>query len=130
MQCDRSGRWLRNRKKTQKVPTSLIWTTVKCNQQSIGTSLFYLPLIKIVLFVWGISSNSRIFHSFGYVIIAGKGFRILTYTRHLWSLSSEGSCACHTYCNTGHPFIMELSRPVFTTKVCRKLSTFRMGVNT
>ena len=23
-----------------------------------------------------------------------------------WPLSSEGSLACHTYCDTGHPFIM------------------------
>ena len=29
--------------------------------------------------------------------------------RHLWPLSSEGSIACHTYCDTGHPFIMVIS---------------------
>ena len=55
---------------------------------------------------------------------------------HSWPLSSEGSLACHTYCDTGHPFILvisedpvtlapiverlavKLSLPVFTTKVC------------
>ena len=30
----------------------------------------------------------------------------VTYTRHTWPLSSEGSLACHTYGYTGHPFIM------------------------
>ena len=25
------------------------------------------------------------------------------YTRHSWSLNSEGSFACHIYCDTGHP---------------------------
>ena len=30
-------------------------------------------------------------------------------TRHSWSLSSEGSLPCHTYTDTGHPFIMVIS---------------------
>ena len=44
-------------------------------------------------------------------------------------LSSEGSLACHTFCDTGHPFIMVISvdpchsnhksLPVIETKVCR-----------
>ena len=33
----------------------------------------------------------------------------LTYARHFWPLSSEGSSACHTYCDKGHPFIMVIS---------------------
>ena len=33
----------------------------------------------------------------------------LTYTRHSRQLSSEGSLACHTYCDTWHPFIMVIS---------------------
>ena len=39
----------------------------------------------------------------------GEEMQILTYARHLWSLSSEGSLACHTYCDTEHPFIMVIS---------------------
>ena len=35
--------------------------------------------------------------------------QILTYARHLWPLSSEGSILCYTYCDTGHPFIMVIS---------------------
>ena len=46
------------------------------------------------------------FHSFGDVTIACEGMQILTYARRFWLLSSEGSLACHTYCNTRHPFIM------------------------
>ena len=38
-----------------------------------------------------------------------KGCKILTYARHSWLLSSEGSLACHTHCDTGLPFIMVIS---------------------
>ena len=50
----------------------------------------------------GFSSHSRIFHSYGDVIIANEGLQILTYARHscIWPLRSEGSLACHT-CDTG-----------------------------
>ena len=40
----------------------------------------------------------------------GERLQILTFPRHSWSLSSEGSLACHTYCDTGHPFIMVISK--------------------
>ena len=40
---------------------------------------------------------------------AVSGPTSLTYTRHLWPLSSEGYLACHTYCDKGHPFIMVIS---------------------
>ena len=40
-------------------------------------------------------SHSRIFHSYGDVTITTEGLLILTYTRHSWQLSSEGSLACH-----------------------------------
>ena len=39
----------------------------------------------------------------------GEKLQILTYTRHLWALSIEDSLACHTYCDTGHLFIMVIS---------------------
>ena len=35
-----------------------------------------------------------------------KECKILTYTRHSWSLSNDVSLACHAYCDTGHPFMM------------------------
>ena len=37
------------------------------------------------------------------------GQQNLTYARHSWLLSSEGSLACHTYCDTGTLFIMVIS---------------------
>ena len=55
------------------------------------------------------SSHSRKFNSFGDFTITGEGLRILTYARHSWPLSSEGSLAWHTYCDTGLPFIMVIS---------------------
>ena len=63
----------------------------------------------VCLFVWSFSSHSRIFHSYGDVTIAGEGLQIFTFDRHSWPLSSEGSLTCHTYCDTGHPFIMVIS---------------------
>ena len=65
---------------------------------------------SLVLFVYlHFSSHSRIFHSFGGVTITDEGVQILTYARHSWSLSSEGSLVCHTYCDTGRPFMMLVS---------------------
>ena len=72
-----------------------------------------VPLFRggtwIFLFVWGFSSHSRIFHSCGDVTITGEGLQILIYARHSRPLSSEGSLPCHTYYDTGHPFIMVIS---------------------
>ena len=65
-----------------------------------------LSLSYCLLFVWGFSSHLRIFHSYGDVTITGEGLQILTYAQHLWPFSSEGSLACHTYCDTAHPFII------------------------
>ena len=61
------------------------------------------------MFVWSLSSHSRIFHSYGDVTIAGEGLQILTYARQSWPFSSEGSLTCHTHCDTGLPFIMVIS---------------------
>ena len=53
------------------------------------------------LFVWYLSSHSRILHLYGDATIIGERLQMLTYARHLWPLRSEGSSACHTYCETG-----------------------------
>ena len=50
-----------------------------------------------------------VFHSYGDVTITGEGFQIFTYTQHSWSLSSDGSLACHTYYDKGYLFIMVIS---------------------
>ena len=58
----------------------------------------------VCLFVWSFSS-----HSFRDFAIAGEELQILTYARHLWPLGIEGFLAYHTYCDTGHPFIVVIS---------------------
>ena len=65
--------------------------------------------IFVCLFVWGFSTHSRIFQSFGDVTIGGKILQILTYARHSWPLSSQGPWTCHTYCDKCQPFIMVIS---------------------
>ena len=73
------------------------------------------------LFVWGFSSYSRIFHSYGDFIIAVEGLKILTYVQHSWTLSSKGSLVCHTYFDLWHPFIMVISEDTHT--YCRAFVT-------
>ena len=51
-------------------------------------------------------SHSRIFQSYGDVTMTGEWLQALTYARHSWSLSSEGSLAWPTYCDTGHPLMV------------------------
>ena len=73
-------------------------------------SLFVCLFICLfILFVCGLSSHSRIFHSYGDVTIADEGLQILTCARHSRPWSSEGSLTCHTYGDTGLPFIMVIS---------------------
>ena len=51
----------------------------------------------VCLFVLGFSSHWRIYHSYGDITITAEGLQILTYARHSWPLSSEGSlCATPT----------------------------------
>ena len=52
----------------------------------------------------------------------GKGPQILTFTRHSRPLSSEGSLACQTFCNTGHPFIMDTSKDPKHTHEAERLA--------
>ena len=87
----------------------------------------YICFLFVCLFVYlGLSSHLRIFHSYGDVTIAGEGLQISTFARHSWPLSSGGSLTCHTYCDTGHPFIMVISREEISPK---KYSTIPFGLN-
>ena len=74
---------------------------------------------NVCLFVYCLSSRSRIFHSYGDVTITGERLQILTYTRRLRPLSSEGSLACHTCCDTGHPFLRSSPRTRDIHTCCR-----------
>ena len=69
------------------------------------------------LFVCGVLSHSRSFHLYGDVTIAGERLQIFTYARHLWPLSSEGSLACHTYCDTS-----VYNGPVTLTPIAERLA--------
>ena len=71
------------------------------------------------LIVYCLSSHSRIFHSYGDVTITGERLQILTYTRRLRPLSSEGPLACHTCCDTGHPFLRSSPRTRDIHTCCR-----------
>ena len=76
----------------------------------------------VCLFVcFDFSSHTRIFHSYGDVIITGEG-QILTYARHLWPLSSEGSLACGSYIDMDHPFIMLISENLTLTHIAGPLA--------
>ena len=64
------------------------------------------------------------FHSFVEVTITGKELHILTDTRHLLPLSSEGSLTCHIYCDTGQPFKMVTSEDPWHSHLgCGALTT-------
>ena len=65
-----------------------------------------LKIIHVYVCMFVCSFHSRIFHSYGDVAITGERMQILTNARHVRPLSSEGSLACHTHCDTGHPFII------------------------
>ena len=83
-------------------------------------SIWYTPKNSIDwLIVYCLSSHSRIFHSYGDVTITGERLQILTYTRRLRPLSSEGSLACHTCCDTGHPFLRSSPRTRDIHTCCR-----------
>ena len=90
-------------------------------QTPTASSVFKLYYYFSSLFLFVFSSHSRIFHSFEDVTIAGEGLQILTYARHFWPLSSEGSLACYTCCDTGHPFMMVISDD--TQNYCRASSS-------
>ena len=59
-----------------------------------------------------------LFHSFWNVTIfphkdstiTGEGLQILTFARQSWPLSSEGSLACHTECDTGIRLLPSISQ--------------------
>ena len=87
-----------------------------------------MPVYVLVLKNY-IGNDSRIFHSYTDVTIAGEGLQILTYGRHSWPLSSEGSLACHIYCDTGHPFNMDFGRlrgTVTPTHIAERLAAVEL----
>ena len=68
--------------------------------------------------LFGLSSHPRIFHSYGDITVTSEGLQTLIYARHSWPLTSEGSLACHTFCDTAHPFIMVISEDTDNHTYC------------
>ena len=56
-------------------------------------------------------------------LIWRQSLPVKTYTQHLWSVSSEGSFACHTFCNSGHLYIMVISEDSLAVAVLLPAST-------
>ena len=71
--------------------------------------LLHHVFVIYFFFVWDLSSHSKNFHSYGDVTILGEGLQILTNARHSWAVIIEGFLACHTHCDTGHPYFMVIS---------------------
>ena len=70
---------------------------------TIGKQISY-SFVCLFVFVFFVPFEN--FHSYGEVTITCEGLQIMTNARLSWPLSSEDSLACHTYSDTGHPFIM------------------------
>ena len=56
-----------------------------------------------------LESTQEIFTHIGDVTSTTEGLQILTYARHSFPWSNEGSLACYTHCDTGYPYIMIIS---------------------
>ena len=67
--------------------------------------------------------QSRIFHLYGDATVTGEGLQSLTNERHSLPLSSKASSACHSYCDTGHPFIMVIYTDPWLHTYYRALSS-------
>ena len=75
---------------------------------------YFLILMRLSIFKWvclfGVHCPNREFFTHMETSpLPVEGLQIFTYARHSWPLRNRGSFACHTYCDTGHPFIMDIS---------------------
>ena len=70
---------------------------------------WYVMFVCLFLCLFGGFRPIREFFTHGDANMTGEGLQILTnvYARDSWPLSSDGSLACHTYCDTGHSTIAE-----------------------
>ena len=82
---------------------------------TLSTSPVIFTSNLIWFLLWSFSSHSKIFALTEDVTITSEGLKIFTFARHSWPLSSGGSLACHTFCDTGHPFIMVISEDPWHT---------------
>ena len=78
---------------------------------SLEVTIFLFNSNKIVcLFgVFRPTQYSYPIHSYEDVTITGEELNILKYAFELWPFSSEGPSVWHTYCDTGHLFMIVIS---------------------
>ena len=77
---------------------------------------------------WGFRPTQTFFTHMETSPLPVEGCKFLTYPRHSWPLSREGSSACHTFCDTGHPQKWLSPRTCDTHTYCRAF--FSRAVNT
>ena len=92
------------------------------HHQTPRTVMHTMLFLFVCLFVWGLSSHMRIFHSYGDVIITGEGLQFFTFTRHSWQLSSEGFLSVpHLLWHGASVFNGHLRGPVTVTPIAERL---------
>ena len=88
-------------------PEPLSQFQTKLEQSILGVK--GIQIASKFISVWGFRPTQEFFTHMETSRLLVKGCFSFYYARHLWPLSSEGSLACHTYCDTEHPFIMVIS---------------------
>ena len=81
-----------------------------------------------LIFCWILSSHLSILHSYEDVTIAGEELQILTFARHSWPWSSEGSLTSHNYCDRGLPFNWSSPRTCDTHTCCRAFGSWAVTI--
>ena len=101
----------------------------KCNIRLIKVLKYWKPdfhdwlIVCYSLFVWVVFFSLDTFSLiYGDVTITGEWLQFFTYTRYSWSLSSESSLTCLTYCDTGNPFMMVISEDPWHSHCCGAFS--------
>ena len=80
--------------------------------QALEQKLIYLQVIFLNWYnVWFcfFFCLSGVYRHMETLRFTGEGLQVLIHARHSLPLSSQGSLACHTYCDTDHPFIIFIS---------------------
>ena len=87
---------------TQKKNFTIFYFLNRCIEKKISNHLNFKVCVKFghCFCLFGVFRPTR--ERFTHIetsLLPVKGLHILTYARHSWPLRSEGSLACHIYCN-------------------------------
>ena len=66
---------------------------------------FKIPTLAMNFFVFGVYRPTREYFTY----METSPLPVNGYARHTWPLNSEGSLACHSFCDTRNPLIMIIS---------------------